>query len=305
MDIVTQDAYHRQRMLKYLENHTVAETAIRYKLSRKGVYKWKNRYDGTLDSLKDGNRRPHCSPRAQSAEETTQVKRIWSHDKKGDRLVMWHSACQKGYKRCYQTFLRTVRKLQGETKTRKKAKAPKPYKRAEYPGQKIQIDVKHVPTKCVTNSVKYYQFTAIDECTRLPFRQMYEEHSSYSAKLFLLEMLKYYKFPIREVQTDNGTEFTNTLLTVKSKHKTLFEQALKDKDILYHRIKIATPRHNGKVERQHRTDGQRFYRKLRMYSLEDGRRQLAAYQERSKHYPMIPLNFQSPIQVLEKYLGVM
>ena len=48
--------------------------------------------------------------------------------------------------------------------------------------------------------------------------------------------------------------------------------------IAYHRIRIATPRHNGKVERQHRIDEQRFYRHMRMYSLADGRKQLAVYQ---------------------------
>ena len=58
----------------------------------------------------------------------------------------------------------------------------------------------------------------------------------------------------RMVQTDNGTEFTNALLVTKSKHKTRFEEALIEMGIEYHRIRIATPRHNGKVERQHRTD---------------------------------------------------
>jgi len=292
-------------MLKYLSKHGGTKTAIRYKTSRKTVYKWKNRYDGTLESLKDQSKKPHNSPNGQTADEIKLVKRIWSRDKAGDRLVMWHNARQKGYERCYQTFLRTVRKLQGEVKPRKKPQKPKPYTRADYPGQKIQIDVKYVPSKCVANGEKYYQFTAIDECTRLPFRQMYDEHSTYSAKQFLQEMFGYFKFPVREVQTDNGTEFTNALLVVKAKHKTLFEQALEDMDIIYHRTRIATPRHNGKVERQHRKDQQRFYRKLRMYDLTDGRKQLAAYQERSKHYPIITLNYLSPVQVLEKYLGVM
>jgi len=45
-------------------------------------------------------------------------------------------------------------------------------------------------------------------------------------------------------------------------------------DIIYHRIRVATPRHNGKVERQHRTDEKRFYKKMRMYSLSDGHKQL-------------------------------
>ena len=46
------------------------------------------------------------------------------------------------------------------------------------------------------------------------------------------------------VQTDNGTEFINALLVTKSKHKTLFEDALMEMEIEYHRIRIATPRHN-------------------------------------------------------------
>jgi transposase-like protein len=305
MDIITQNARQRQRMLKYFYKHGGTKTAIRYKVSRKTVYKWVNRYDGTLESLKDRSKKPLNSPNGQTDDEIKLVKRIWSKDKGGDRLVMWHNAREKGYKRCYQTFLRTVRKLQGKVKSRKKTPKPKSYTRADYPGQKIQIDVKYVPSDCVANADKYYQYTAVDECTRLPFRQMYDEHSTFSSRQFLDEMFRYFKFPIREAQTDNGTEFTNALLVVKAKHKTLFEQALEDMDIIYRRIKIATPRHNGKVERQHRKDQQRFYRKLRMYDLADGRKQLAAYQERAKHYPIIPLNFQSPVQVLEKYLGVM
>ena len=134
---------------------------------------------------------------------------------------------------------------------------------------------------------------------------MYEEQSTYSAKNFLMELITHAPFPIRMIQTDNGTEFTNSLMVVKAKHKTLFEQALLDMGIEYHRIRIATPRHNGKVERQHRIDGERFYSKLRMFSLEDGRKQLADYQRRSNKIWKPCLGMKSPNQVVEQYLGVM
>jgi hypothetical protein len=198
-----------------------------------------------------------------------------------------------------------VRRLFGEGKQKKQAKKPQPYQRAEYPGQKVQIDVKFVPSSCVVNGQKYYQFTAKDECSRWTFREMYDEHSTYSAKDFLMKLSNNLCFPIREVQTDNGSEFTNALLVIKAKHKTLFEQALEDMDIIYHRIRIATPRHNGKVERQHRTDGERFYSKMRMYNLADGRKQLAAYQAKSNDYIMTCLNFHSPNQVLADYQAVL
>lgn len=75
--------------------------------------------------------------------------------------------------------------------------------------------------------------------------------------------------------------------------------------IEYHRIQIATPRHNGKVERQHRIDEFRFYSHMRMYSLEDGQKQLAAYQRESNDHIMTCLGMMSPNQILARYLGIM
>ena len=134
---------------------------------------------------------------------------------------------------------------------------------------------------------------------------MYAEHSSVSAKDFLERLVRAAPFPIRMIQTDNGAEFTNALLVTKSRHKTLFEEALIEMGIEYRRIRIATPRHNGKVERQHRSDEQRFYRHMRMYSLADGRKQLAVYQRESNNHIMTCLDMKSPNQVLELYHGVM
>ena len=223
----------------------------------------------------------------------------------GDPLLGYEKASKHGYHRSYGCFKKTARKLlQPEAKKRKKRKN-KPYQRAEYPGQKMQIDVKYVPSYCVVNGEKYYQFTAKDECTRWTFREMYAEHSTASAKDFLEKLVRAAPFPIRMVQTDNGTEFTNALLVTKSKHKTLFEEALMEMGIEYHRIRIATPRHNGKVERQHRIDEQRFYKQMHMFSLADGRKQLAVYQRASNDHIMTCLGMKSPNQVLAQYQGVM
>ena len=59
------------------------------------------------------------------------------------------------------------------------------------------------------------------------------------------------------------------------------------------------------MERQHREDGKRFYSKLKMYSLEDGRKQVAAYNKRSNSIPKVCLKFKSPKEVLEDHLSVM
>jgi transposase len=305
MDMLTQEAYHRQRMIEYFRDHGGTKTAIRYKTSRKTVYKWSNRYDGTLESLKDRSHRPRSHPNQHTVSELVLIERLNKRNGRKDLLMTYQKLREKGYKRHYDSFLRVVRRLFKGAENKKTRKKPKPYQRAEYPGQKVQIDVKYVPSKCVVDGRKYYQFTAVDECSRHAFREMYDEHSTYSAKDFLKKLITSSKFPIREVQTDNGSEFTNALLVIKAKHKTLFEQALEDMDILYHRIRIATPRHNGKVERQHRTDGERLYSKLRMYNLADGRKQLAEYQAKSNNHIKTCLNFRSPNQVLQDYLAVM
>lgn len=211
-----------------------------------------------------------------------------------------------GYTRSYGGFKRVAAKLKAvKPKKAKRKRKGMEYRRAAYPGEKIQIDVKYVPSYCVTDGRKYYQYTAVDECSRWTYREMYDEHSTYSSRDFLEKLIENAPFPIREVQTDNGIEFTNRLVVVKSKHLTMFEEALKELGIIYHRIQIATPRHNGKVERQHRTDDARFYRYMRMYSLGDGRKQLEVYQRKSNDHIKTCLGMRTPNQVVKMYQSIM
>ena len=303
MDKIAQDSQYRQRMITYSEHHGVEETANRYHVCRKTVWKWSKRWDGTAKSLEEKSRRPTSSPRKQKPWEIELVKRM--RKKYGEDLLLgYQKAREKGYKRSYGCFKRTAEK---EIPLKKKApkRKNKPYQRASYPGQKVQIDVKYVPSYCVADGRKYYQYTAKDECTRWTYREMYEEHSTYSSQQFLHNLVEHAPFMIREVQTDNGSEFTKRLMSNDPNDKTLFEQELERMGIIYHRIRPATPRHNGKVERQHRIDEMRFYRHMRMYSLEDGRRQLARYQRQSNNNMMTCLGMRSPNQVLQLYLDAM
>lgn len=305
MTSITSEAHFRQRVIRYSEKHGVTAASIRHHRSRNAIYEWKSKYDGNWKSLRDKSHRPKSHPKQHTEEEKELILRHWRRHK-DDRIVLWDTIRKKGYKRSYYSMTRVLGKwLSDEEKTKIKARKPKPYMRAEYPGQKIQIDVKFVPSWCVANGRKYYQYTAIDECTRLVFREIYDEHSTYSSKDFLEKLIAYFPFQIREIQTDNGREFTNAYLPMKTELKSLFEHALENLDIIYHRIRVATPRHNGKVERQHRTDEKRFYKKMRMYNLEDGRKQIARYNKWSNNIPKICLRFLSPNEVLEKYLGVM
>lgn len=300
MTSITSKAYFRQRVIKYSEKYGVTKAAIRYRVSRKTIYKWKSRYDGSWKSLVDRSHRPHHHPAEHTAEENDLIKRYWKKNK-DDKLILWQKIRDKGYTRCYKSMCRAIKRLQleEEQKARKSYKA-KPYEQMTYPGEKVQIDVKYVPTYCIAGEKKYYQYTAIDEYTRLVYREMYEEHSTYSSQDFIKKVIRFFPFKIELVQTDNGTEWTNALLTDKPT-PTLFEEELAKNGIKYTRIRIATPRHNGKVERQHRIDEARFYKKMRMYSLEDGRKQLAKYNKKSNDTVKICLDFKTPNEKLKEY----
>lgn len=96
------------------------------------------------------------------------------------------------------------------------------------------------------------------------------------------------------MQTDNGLEFTNALHKCNSKAQ--FEEYVEKKSIRHKRIRVATPRHNGKVERVHRIDQERFYQDRVFYSLEDANEQLQRYQRQDNNFPFLVLGKKSQIQ---------
>lgn len=304
MNILTSNAHFRQRVVKKSYKIGVTAASKYYRISRNAIYEWRAKYDGkSWKSLVDKSHRPHHHPNEHTAEEKQLILRLYPYHK-DDMIMLWDALRKKGYTRSYTSLVRVVNKWIKPEIKQKQTKKPKPYQRAEYPGQKVQVDVKFVPSYCVVNGEKYYQYTAVDECTRWTFREMYDEHSTYSSTDFLKKLILNCPFPIREIQTDNGTEFTRALISDDGK-PSLFEEMLELCGIKYHRIRVATPRHNGKVERQHRTDEKRFYKKMRMYNLVDGRQQLAKYNKKSNNIPKICLEFLTPNEMLEKYLGVM
>ena len=104
---------------------------------------------------------------------------------------------------------------------------PKPYEKMQYPGQRVQIDVKFVPASCLVGDAVldggYYQFTFIDEYSRFRYLEAFKEHNSYSSSEFIKHCVERFPYAIECVQTDNGTEFTNRLNSQCSDKKTLFE----------------------------------------------------------------------------------
>ena len=124
---------------------------------------------------------------------------------------------QRGYKRSIPGLYRFLKK-QGiiSQKLSNSKYVPKPYEQIACPEQRIQIDVKFVPTCCLVNETRrkrFYQHTAIDEYSHWRYIEAFEEHSTYSSARFLEHLNQRFPMPIECVQTDNSSEFTKLFST--------------------------------------------------------------------------------------------
>ena len=308
MNSITQDISFKQSVVKYSYKNGVTAASIQYNLHRKTIYRWREKYDGTLKSLKNKSRRPHRSPNAHTEQEIKLIKDYKYKNKDTELVVLWVKLRKVGYKRSVTSLYRIMVKLgiYKKAPSKKKVYEPKAYQQMNYPGQRVQVDVKYVPSKCLTKELRekgerYYQYTAIDEYTRLRILWFAKEHSTYESSEFAWIIVKRFPFKIEEIQTDNGFEFTNRLSynTSIRDRKTLFEETLEQLGVKHKLIKPYTPRHNGKVERSHRKDQERFYYSKIFYSFEDLVNRAKYWIKEYNNFPMRPLNWLSP---KEKYL---
>lgn len=302
MNKITQTMLYRQSLIRYAQKHGVTKAAIHYRTNRQYIYRWLNRYDGTLQSLADRSHRPHSHPNQHTTEELNLIQNMRRRNPNAGLVVFWVKLRQRGYTRSISGLYRVLtRSGQMAVKLPNPKYVPKPYEQMQYPGQRIQIDVKYVPSVCLVGEAKeqrFYQYTAIDEYSRFRILEAFEEHSTYSSAEFIRHVVKAFPYAIECVQTDNGFEFTNRLSSTGTKKQTLFEKTLAELGIQHKLIKPFTPRHNGKVERSHRKDNEEFYASHSFYSFQDFCSQLAIRQRQYNNFPMRPLNWRSPKQTL-------
>ena len=309
MNKITQTARYRQSLIHYAQKNGVTAAAIRYRTYRQYIYRWMKRYDGTLQSLEDRSHRPHNHPNQHRADEIKLIDDMRRRNPNAGLVVFWVKLRQRGYERSISGLYRFLRSRgQMAVKLPNPKYVPKPYEKMQYPGQRVQIDVKFVPASCLVGEAAldggYYQFTFIDEYSRFRYLEAFKEHSSYSAAEFIRHCVKKFPYAIECVQTDNGSEFTNRMHGSKTVRPTLFQKTLDDLGIQHKLIKVFTPRHNGKVERSHRKDNEYFYASHKFYSFEDFQKQLAVWQYKYNDFPMRPLNWRSPKQVLYSFPDV-
>ena len=167
---------------------------------------------------------------------------------------------------------------------------PQHYEKA-LPGDRVQIDVKFLE-KVGSEGKRYYQFTAIDDCTRFRVLRIYGHNTVHNAQDFVDQLQKALPFAIKQVQTDNGSEFSES-----------FSWHLEDLGITHRKTKICSPEENGKVERSHRTDQEEFYGINRFVSIQHCMRLLKEWEkEYNERRPHMALGGKTPKQYLEEKL---
>jgi transposase InsO family protein len=119
---------------------------------------------------------------------------------------------------------------------------------------------------------KWFQYTGIDDCTRIRVLRLYRRLNQQSSLLFLRELQEEMPFPIRKIQVDNGTEFSLA-----------FALTCRDLGIRVRYIKPRRPQQNGKVERSHRIDEEEFWSQYSGQDFTDATRELANWAHRYNH----------------------
>lgn len=306
----TSSWYVVKQRLAWIKMHeggvSVTGVCRHYGISRKTFYKWHGRYrESGRDhlALKDRSRRPHSHPKKVSTEVEERVVALRRKTRYGPRRLARYLDAEGITISVYGVY----RVLQRAGLVRKRRSRPRKKPRSyamAVPGQRVQMDVKYLPAmrlKGRPEPLRQYLYNAIDDCTRLQAACVSSELTPQASVRFLHQVVDVFPFPIQEIQTDHGTEFTYVFFPhVQKPHP--FEQGLADLGINHKLIPVGKPQQNGKVERSHRTLDEeclnsRAFRKPRPREFAI-RRWVDFY---NSQLPHSPLHWLTPLQKLQSF----
>lgn len=302
MKIITEEMRFRKRLCEFALKYGVTKAARRYHTNRQFVYRQLEKCDGTLKSLALKSRRPHSHPNAYTEEEIALIKQVYARYGCDGFAEVYVQLVKRGYKRSYGSMLNQIKKLPKDKVKIRKGYTRHEEIRGQYPGDKVQVDIKYVPKECLlfdTIDKKYYQITAIDEFSRKRILEVVDEKSVTNTSRFVRTLEDKMGLKINTIQTDNGPEFVNNQL--ETNLPTLFELTLQELGINHRRTRPYSPWQNGKVERSHKIDGERFYSRNEFASVEDLKKKLKRYNARYNNIAKKVLGFKSPNEIVKEY----
>lgn len=242
-------------VLEYAKHTDVTKACKEFNVPRSSFYRWKQKYDGEGRSgLYRKKPIANRHPRKASPEVVEKILEIRRDYQLGALWITYYLERYHGIKISESTVTRVLRaKGVGwlpKTAPRRMLCTKRYAKRV--PGHHVQIDVKFLQLNDQEEKiVKRYQYTAIDDATRIRTLQIYPKHNQNCAIKFIDYVIEKFPFRIGTVRTDRGHEF-----------QARFHWHVEDQGIRNVYIKPRSPHLNGKVERSHRTDQTEFYQLL-------------------------------------------
>ncbi len=293
------------------------QAVIKFGIPARTVGSWVKRFkEGKMDALKDKSRAPHYVANKKDKDGVLSKALRDLHDKEPglNRLQIFSKLLIEatGEPPTMAWIAREKRRL-GLTKKRKIRVNQHKTRYEIYTPGALQIDTK-VVDKQGEPGEKIYQFTAIDECSRVRFLGGSLTKGAKAATHFLKQAISFYAslgVRVYQVQTDNGTEFTlphtETTLAAYARgdaEDSLFTKYCNENNIKHRLIKPRTPQLNGKVERSHRIDSERFYSRYEFsddHALDDALKNVWMY-EYNELRPHGTLGGLTPMAFLKKRL---
>jgi transposase InsO family protein len=269
-----QDIARKLKVLNHAkEIGNISKTCRYFGICRETFYSWRRAFEAGGNAALINNKpcpENHKLRVPRPIEEKIVHLRTTYHF--GPDMIVWHLQRYHDIRisrnGCYQVLKRNhLNRLPDNVKKRSRNKFTRYEKKV--PGHHVQVDVKFLFFKDEDGRrIKRFQYTAIDDCTRIRALKIYDYHNQSSSIDFINYVIEKFPFRIKTIRTDNGHEF-----------QTRFQWHLSDLGMLHVYIKPATPRLNGKVERSHLTDQREFYQLLEYDGDVDLRQKLAQWED--------------------------
>jgi transposase InsO family protein len=282
----------RVAVLEYAKNNSVTQTSRAFKVPRSSFYRWKKKYDQEGRSGLYRKKPVAHSHRRQTAPEV--VEKILALRREYQIGAVWITYYLDRYHgiKISESTVSRVLKAHGVNRllqtAPRRALHTKRYAK-KVPRHHVQVDVKFLQLKDKDgNAIKRYQYTAIDDATRIRALQIYPQHNLAYAIQFMDYVVEKFPFRIGTVRTERGPEF-----------QARFHWHVEDQGMKHVYLKPRSPQLNGKVERSHSTDQTEFYQLLTYTDDVDLNAKLEAWESFYNYdRPHISHNGQTPDEVM-------
>jgi transposase InsO family protein len=243
-------------ILKFVPKFPSIRSALKeFHLAKSTYYKWVKAFK--KDQEKGLLRKPPVANKNPNKIKQDVIDKVLSLRKEyelGSWRVKWYLERYHGIQISESSVTRIFKKYAVEKlspKAPKRALHSKRYNKS-VPGHHVQVDVKVLLLNTLQGkAIKRFQYTAIDDATRIRALQIYTKQNQKNAIEFINYVVAKFPFRIKSIRTDRGHEF-----------QAKFHWHVEDLGIEHHYIKVRTPQLNGKVERSHLTDQREFYQLL-------------------------------------------